>query len=433
MRNWRIPNPKSVLRNPRSIPRILLPLLAVGIFIALILGSRQVASSFQTPVSAEDRLAKGEYAEALTIYARLAGSENGSKDAKMTHLRLLLLTGKYPQAEEAALKYSASSPDPAWALMLGKARQAQGNYPEAEAAFKTAAAPQSAVRSEAAMRLALLLKETGRLDESRAEFQRLHESMAGNQANLGVAAVALQNLEQFQDANSAFRQATENNPKDVDTWNAWGWLFLEKYDKANAASVFEDALKASPNHPEALLGMAMSLSEGDAERVQSLVEKALSVNPNLVDAHVFLGRAAVEAEQFDQAADRLKKALEVNPNSLEAHSLKAVLHFARREASELEQEIQALLKINPRYGDVYEDLADYAVTQRFYEQAVGYFRKALELNPRLWTAYSGLGINLLRLGDEKAAKEALETSYNNDAFNVWTVNTLRLIDSFENF
>ena len=44
-----------------------------------------------------------------------------------------------------------------------------------------------------------------------------------------------------------------------------------------------------------------------------------------------------------------------------------------------------------------------------------------------------MGINLLRLGEEGPAKEALEKAYQNDPFNVWTVNSLRLIDSDKNF
>jgi tetratricopeptide (TPR) repeat protein len=110
-----------------------------------------------------------------------------------------------------------------------------------------------------------------------------------------------------------------------------------------------------------------------------------------------------------------------------------VLHLAQWDHAGVEREIKGLLALNPSWGEVYEALGNFAVTQRLYRQSVGYFRKAVELNPRLWSAYSTLGINLLRLGEEAAAHQALETSYQNDPFNVWTVNTLRLIDSFENF
>jgi len=413
--------------------RLILPLLAFCLVLVLVVASRQAASLADTPEAAQQLSSKGQYAEALAAYEQLAEASDSSKETKIELLRLLQLTGKYARAEEVASKYLQATPDPVFSLWLGKARRAQGKYADAEAAFRTAARSQNDIRDEAAMDLGLLLKETGRLDESHAEFQRLFDRVASNSAKLGVAAVALENLEQFQDANTAFRQATEANSKDVDTWNAWGRLFLEKYDKANATSVFEDALKAAPNHPDSLVGLALSLSEEDGERSHELIEKALGVNPNLIDARLLLAEAAIEAEDFDEAAAEIQKALQVNPNSPEVHSWKAVLHSGKRQPSELEQEIQAVLKVNPHYGQLYENLATYAVTQRFYQQAVDYFRKALELNPRLWSAYSGLGINLLRLGDEAAAKEALETSYANDRFNVWTVNTLRLIDSFENF
>ena len=73
------------------------------------------------------------------------------------------------------------------------------------------------------------------------------------------------------------------------------------------------------------------------------------------------------------------------------------------------------------------------MTQRLYKQSVGFFKKAVEVNPRLWVAYSGLGINLLRLGEEQGARAALEKAYQSDPFNVWTYNTLKLMDSYKNF
>jgi tetratricopeptide (TPR) repeat protein len=44
-----------------------------------------------------------------------------------------------------------------------------------------------------------------------------------------------------------------------------------------------------------------------------------------------------------------------------------------------------------------------------------------------------LGMNLMRIGQEAEGKEMLEKAYEGDKFNVWTVNTLTLLDSFVNF
>jgi cellulose synthase operon protein C len=73
------------------------------------------------------------------------------------------------------------------------------------------------------------------------------------------------------------------------------------------------------------------------------------------------------------------------------------------------------------------------VTQRLYRESVTFFKRAVETNPRLWKAYAALGVNLLRIGEEKAAKSALDLAFENDPYNVWTFNTLKLIDSYENF
>ena len=99
----------------------------------------------------------------------------------------------------------------------------------------------------------------------------------------------------------------------------------------------------------------------------------------------------------------------------------------------MQSSIDAALKLNPKYGDVYESLGHFAVTQRLYRESVEFFRKAIEVNSSLWSAHAALGVNLLRIGDEKAAKEALDLAFENDPYNVWTFNTLKLIDSYAHF
>ena len=101
---------------------------------------------------------------------------------------------------------------------------------------------------------------------------------------------------------------TEQNAKDYETWVAWGNLFLEKYNPAEAASVFSDVLKLNPKHPEALLGVALCRGEGTGEEVEKLLAKALEVNPNLEGAHVAKA----------QFASRLRLSMRLNVRSLSA-------------------------------------------------------------------------------------------------------------------
>ena len=61
---------------------------------------------------------------------------------------------------------------------------------------------------------------------------------------------------------------------------------------------------------------------------------------------------------------------------------------------------------------------------RRYEEGIAMYRKALQLDPTLQSARSEMGINLMRLGLEKEAREALETAYNENYRSPATVNTL---------
>ena len=50
-------------------------------------------------------------------------------------------------------------------------------------------------------------------------------------------------LGRFEDANAFFREAVALAPDDVEINTAWGELFLEKYNRADAVRSFEPALK----------------------------------------------------------------------------------------------------------------------------------------------------------------------------------------------
>jgi cellulose synthase operon protein C len=410
--------------------RLALPLAAFGLVLLLVFVLRG-ATAADNPAAAEGHLRSGNYREAIRIYDELAKGQTLSETGRLGLLHALLVTGEYERVDELAGNYLKDSPAGAY-LIRGRARQARGNYTEAEKDFRQALAASSGLQEEARLRLALLLKQTGRLKESRDELEAVYQQSVGVPGKTGLAAVAAQHLQQYQQANSLFREATSAHPDDVDTWNAWGRLFLEKYDQANAASVFEDALKVNPNHPDSLIGLAESRID-NGSGAEELAARSLEVNPVFEPAHAFRARIAIESEDYEEAARHLESLLKTNPNSLEGRSLRTVLHLAKQAPEEAEKEIRAVLAINPHYGELYETLGEFAVTQRFYHQAVDHFKQAVELNPTLWAAYSGLGINLLRLGQEEEAKQALEISYSNDPFNVWTVNTLRLIDSFEHF
>jgi len=413
-------------------------LLLLSIFSALSFSlwlARQLADSGATLETATQAYLRGDYADALRAFENLAAVPGKSQnESRQGLLRCLLMTGQYERVETLATSYLKESPElPDWHYFLGKAFVLRGKHAEAKSAFGKAAQSRSSIAIDAQLQLGLLLKNLGDFTQSRTLFSTVYERASAANDRLGLAAQALHHLEQYKESNRLFKQVTEQNAKDFETWVAWGNLFLEKYNPAEAASVFADVLKLNPKHPEALLGMALCRGEGTGEEVEKLLAKAMEVNPNFEAAHAAKAQFALQAEAFEDAEREISVCFKINPHSLEAHTLKAVLRFAQGQDAAMQASIQDALQINSKYGEVFEAVGHFCVTQRLYKESVEFFKKAIEINPRLWKAYAALGANLMRIGEEKAAKEVLDRGFENDPYNVWTYNTLKLIDSYAHF
>ncbi|HYJ96103.1 MAG TPA: tetratricopeptide repeat protein, partial [Vicinamibacterales bacterium] len=128
-----------------------------------------------------------------------------------------------------------------------------------------------------------------------------------------------------------------------------------------------------------------------------------------------------------------KKALTVNPNSLEARSLDAAIARLDDQSAEFEKRSQEVLTLNPNYGEVYRVAGDHLARNYRFDEAVELVQRAIKLDPDNTRAYSDLGTHMLRTGDEKGARVALERAFKGDSFDQTTFNQLDLLDTIDKF
>jgi len=401
-----------------------------------------ISCSFASSVnlqSAQQLLKQGNYSEAIDAFKRLLESNSKDAEAQRGLLQAYIETGKYEEAEKSALQFLSNAPDEsAIRNLLGEVYFITGKYSEAEKEFERAA---QQAQGKAVLRpklnKAILLVETGRETQAQEIFQSFidyyNRSSAIGAEELTLIARAVTYLEKYHDANRLYLDAIDADKSYIEAHLGGGELFVEKYNYGEAGSFFDDALKINPTCARAHLGIARTKEiDGGPQAMQAAI-KALQINPNLVEGRSFLAAQYLEADQFDRASAEIEKALKVNPNSLPARSLKAVFFYLSNRDKEFQDEVARALSINPRYGELYHTLARFSVNRRLYQQAVDFARKAIELQPRLWKAYSTLGINLLRIGNEAEGRRALEKAFEGDPFNVWTKNTLDLLDSMRDY
>jgi len=381
--------------------------------------------------SEQELVAKGQYKEAIARLETIVSRTPLQPEAAALLLDARLETGDYRRALEQGEEWLRRGAHAGIAERTAEAAYWLGEYDRASTLIE----PFSTLRAD--WLKGTLAATRGQKAEARAAFERvvrqamLRVSLSPEEK--GTLAAAQVELGRFKEANDTYRDATNSAPENSRLKSEWGWLMLEKHNPGDAGGLFEEALEANPNETRALVGMAaMAADRWDSQGSEPL-QKALAINPNLADAHLLLARIAIEEDNYKAAEEKVEAALKVNPNLADAWSLKAVTEYLQGRAAAEQEILPRILRQNPAYGRVFADLGDFLVIKRQYGKAVEFYRRAIETDPDLADARANLGINLLRLGEEAEGRRILEEAYNLDPYNVWTVNTLRLLDSFTRF
>jgi tetratricopeptide (TPR) repeat protein len=375
------------------------------------------------------------------LYGALApGAALGQSPAGTNELTRMIERGDYEVAIERAR--SATTREPAHASLwntLGHASFAVGELDAAQQAFERASALQGAGRLEAMLNLGLVLQYRGKNERAAEWFARVleqHKTKARS-STLELAAVARAAQELgigepglYRDAVRLYGEALAADAANTAARVTLGELLLAKYNNTEATEVFREALARDSTSAAALLGLARSQYFDHAEDASQTARASLDQNPNYTPARAFLARLFIESEQFEDAEREATRALQLNPNSLESLAVLASVYFLTDNKPRFKATVARCLSINARYAELYNTLAELSVQNRLYHEAVGFAQQAIELDPHSWRAYGLLGLNQLRIGDMQAARANLERAFAGDPFNVWTKNTLDLMDTF---
>ena len=235
----------------------------------------------------------------------------------------------------------------------------------------------------------------------------------------------------FAGANNAYKRAVALEPKNPDVRVRWGRLFLERFNPPDAENLFKEALEINENSAPAYLGLALLAAEGYSSKAAEAAEKALKLDPKLVEAQELLAKVALEDNNPTKAVEEADAALKMSPEALDALAVHASVELLADHSAD--QWFAKIAAVNPVYGEGYALAGHFFVMNRRYEEGIAMYRKALQLDPTLQSARSEMGVNLMRLGLEKEAREALETAYNENYRSPATVNTLKLMDTYKDY
>jgi tetratricopeptide (TPR) repeat protein len=386
-------------------------------------------------VAAAARALDGGFYDAVREALPSLRSSTPAARLGLLEARLAQATGRYDDAASFA-EQAAEAPELALEArtLRAEALAARGRYDEAERVLTALVTDPSAHRAR--VLLARLDEARGRGAEADALYMRVIEAYnsgaIGEQDGEGLAYVAMAavGLGSARDANQAFQEATRADPARVETQLEWARLFLSKYDPGHAEECVRAALAVNPESPEgrALLARVKIEQSYDFVAAKQEASRALAVNPSLVMAHVTLAGIALRDLDVEAADGHLARALAVNPEDLEALSVRAAVRYLAGDEPGFRRAQEEVLRRNRGYSAMYAILSDFADWEHRYPDMVRFAREAVTRNPADALAQATLGLNLLRLGEEREGLEALREAWRRDHYNVMVYNTLNLYD-----
>jgi tetratricopeptide (TPR) repeat protein len=326
---------------------------------------------------------------------------------------------------------------------LGESLLGRGKIAEAESAFVRGIAQHAPDSLMARVNLAKLHFGRGERDRAMKEFDQFIDIFNNNAGTLtsgemvavGIACTYLgrDNPDLFKDALKAFDRAIMLDGTNVDAKIAVGELFLDKYNSADAQTAFGEVLAANPNEPRAILGEAKRRIFDSQAGVDSLLTRALAINPNYVEARTQRAQMLLEIEEHTLARQEAERALAVNPSSSEALAVLAAEKYVTGDTKGYEEARQRALTLNPANAEFYVAMSTATSRIRLYAVAASFAEQAIAVDPKNWEAHGLLGMNLLRMGQIKEGRKSLEVSFKGDPYNIWIKNTLDLLDTFGNY
>jgi tetratricopeptide (TPR) repeat protein len=270
------------------------------------------------------------------------------------------------------------------------------------------------------------LRKHGQKTDARACYETLSQ-----QRDPYLRAEGYWGLRMYQDASDQFRLAVAQSDGNALYRVRWGRLLHERFNNSEANNLFKEALERDPKNAQAYLGLALVSADGFDHSAIRWDDEAIELDPGLAEAHELKANLALEDSDTAGAVKEADEAIEMSGDSLDAMAIHAAVEvLADRSPDAWLEKIRG---VNPTYGEAYALVAHHLILNRRYEDGVTYFRKAIELDPEDWSARSELGINLMRLGQQDEPRRELELCYDHGYRNAATVNSLRLIDSYQNF
>jgi len=223
------------------------------------------------------------------------------------------------------------------------------------------------------------------------------------------------------------KTAVRNSSQDADAYDLYlrGRYYLSQRTAESmrrSVECFEAAIQKDPTYALAHAGLADTyviqamISGSDPrelwEKARFETEKALSLDPNLAEAHTAAGMASFfMGWKWAAAEHSFQRAIQLNPNYAIAHQYYAHFLSNARRHEEAIGEIQKAREIDPLSPMMHTYTGGILVLARRYNDALPALQQALSIDPDFFPTHSVLGLYYQQTGKPDVAIEEYRKAY----------------------
>lgn len=159
-------------------------------------------------------------------------------------------------------------------------------------------------------------------------------------------------------------------------------LFTEIKRYKDAIRYYELAIKSGDKNPQVFYNIHELYNRiGDKKRASYYLAKLLELKPKDLNFRIELAKTLIEEGQIDKAEIHIEKALSINPDSIDALFLKAKILDKRGNKKELVEVYREILKIQPENETVLFNLAVLEYELQDIDSALVYITRYIKKRP----------------------------------------------------
>ena len=324
------------------------------------------------------------------------------RDARPTDIEVVYWLGR---AEEAlgdktaaersytdAIALGPSKPEVVQAYVaLSQLLASQGRPADARAKLAEAktALPPSAAIYHAIGDVELV---SGRYDEARVEYEAALKSDPEDIASRFKLGVTFRRMNKFDESQAEFDKVAEQDKEYPGLALERGLLFEASNRTREALEFYQQALAKAPDDPDMMLRVGSAeVVAGQASQAEEVLRKVIVKRPNSAEVNHYLGRALLlKGTNLAEALRYLKRAVEIDPNRAEYH---LYVGWAANEAGQpavAQDALTKALSLDKGLADAYWQIGVMQRKQGAVIDAMKNLSKALELRPSRFEAYATL-------------------------------------------